>query len=500
MSFKIIEKGMEFKMNSNSYLYETEVSMLYNNVLKRKNYKYSDFLASKSDIKKINKYTTDENRKNIYSKLDSLRIALNKSDCKYSDKLIALIDNINIKNSEIIRKQYIKSINGSITKKLKSDIQYLESQIEDIRATKKVSSLKKIKLKIFKTEKKFTQEYLYLPTLKKHFQINMSLKDIQKIKTYKKFINSLQNPEYDIDYFSKLINTQLINSKLFTLEEKKQIFKVGEDLENSDIYGCAIKRQTEMKRILSNALKNENNNLRKMQIEKMLNQISYDPYMECLKLYLPKIECSNENLRLCIKNCYSDMNLNPRQKAKKILPILQQELLLAKSVKQPSIPRYTFDVSKVAADSSCYKFNYYDENEALVKSSLYSIPEINANLNIKSRKITTEQKYKILNKLIKQLTLQNSGRSIMDELKIDISKPAEYDEFMKLNPYILYMLKEEDLLDYAKVYISQRIKPIGYKMPITMKKAKSNQKVRTSSQLRSYPIGSAQNVQYSYDR
>lgn len=477
-------------MYTNKYLYETTISAISDNILKRKNTKYSEYLASKNDIKQINKLTTNENRKMVYSKLDSIRVALNSSNCKYSGKLIELIDNINTKNSQIIRKRYLKTINGPITKILKDDIKYLNDQIDDINQSKNKPLIKKIQLKLFKVEKHFTQKHLYLSSQKMHKSSISYLKNLSKIRTYKKYINLLQNQDNNIEYFSKFINSNLTSSNLFTVNEKKSIRQLGKEQKDSDLYSTTLKKQKEMKKILNSALKNEPNKIKRQKIEKTLKQISYDPYIECMKSCLSQVQYSNEGIRLSLKSCYLDKTISPRKRAQKMIPLLQQELFLAKLGKPIEIPGYTFEVSIIPGNPRSYKFDYYDGNEILVKSSLYSIPEMNAHMNIKSKKITSNEKCKILNKLINQLSAQNSGRNIMDELKIDLQKESNYDYYKKLNPYILYMLKEEHLVEYAKTYISQEIKPIGYKSPITVhedtiKKSKRQSIPRTEAKMNS---------------
>ena len=139
----------------------------------------SDIKNICDDIKKIDKLTTNENRIMVYSKLDTIRASLSNSNCKYNDKLVDLIDNINIRNSQLIRNTYLKNINGTITKILKGDLKYLGSKIDSLKNKDNLSVMQKIQLKLLKTEKNFTQKYLYPASINK--PSSMNLKNISKM-------------------------------------------------------------------------------------------------------------------------------------------------------------------------------------------------------------------------------------------------------------------------------------------------------------------------------
>lgn len=485
-------------MYTNKYLYESKISEFCDNIFKRSNLTHKEFIESKSDIKKIDKLTTNENRIIVYSKLDTIRASLSNSNCKYKDKIVDLIDNINIRNSQLIRNTYLKNINGPITKILKGDLKYLGSKIDSLKNKDNLSVMQKIQLKLLKTEKNFTQKYLYPASINKPSSIN--LKNISKMQTYRKYIKLLQNQDENVEYFSNFINTQLNSCTLLTPNEKKDIREIVKNMDQSDIYEITLKKQSEMIKHLHRLLKNEQTKAKAQKIKNTIKQVSYDPYLECIHSCLQKTQFTNEDIRLCVRNCYFDAKTSPRERAQQVIALLQQEELLTKNCQFSILPEYTFEISRCTGDLKSYKFEYYDKNEMLIKSSLYSIPDMNAQMNIRSSKITKSKKCKIIDNIINDLTEKNSGRDIISELKINLNNELNYDSYIKLNPYILYMLKEENLIEYAKAYISHEISPIGYKSPVVFHKESNISKVKKPTHSTNFSINSNTEPQSSYIR
>lgn len=396
-----------------AYKNSREISLYLRLICKKENNNLSDYITSTRLLKKISKITNSENISFIYNELNNFRSTIDDSKSNYNKYIKRKIDKINSKNSVKIRKMYLRNINCVYIKELKYTSKYLDTRISNIAS-------------------KYSQD-------NNSNKISFSNSNYSKLQT---FSDCIKYSSYNIQnhIIKKILYPFFIKKDFIMRNFKSNIFYIIHNFTNKLQYLKYI-----------NLLSNSKDDL-----------IAKENMKNCM--HLKKMP---EHLKKNLKLIYYNHDTSIKQKTKNFKATLEQELRMSKFTSYKIPEAYTFEVHRITGNknqNSYFIFNYFNNNEELIKSSKYSFKDINNSLNIHSKKDYLKNRTVIIKQIINELSEKNAGRDILSELHLNLCFEFNCE---KLNPYILYMLNKENLVEYAKIYIEQEMKHKGTKIPIT---------------------------------